>query len=238
MVRQGSSQRQFCHQAINKTREPLSHAYSDTRTVSETPIALSHGAGRELIVTERSRKLTDPSAWVDRYGDDLFRFAWKRLQSAEMAEDAVQETFLEAIRVADSFRGASSEKTWLFGILKHKIIDHIRKISRERPIDTGDLPENLSDDFFDKRGNWAVRPLKWGNDPAEVLKQKHFIQTLMQCLRELPKRMAHAFSLRELEQLGSGEIAGIMGVSQNNLGVLLHRARLRLRRCLEINWLS
>ncbi|MFC1836448.1 sigma-70 family RNA polymerase sigma factor, partial [Thermodesulfobacteriota bacterium] len=187
---------------------------------------------------DRAAKLIDPEAWVDQYGDGLFRFAWKRLQSTEMAEDVVQETFLEAIRAIDTFRGASSEKTWLFGILRHKIIDHIRKVSRERPTNSGDTAETLTDDLFDEKGSWAVKPRNWGNDPGEVLKQKHFFQMLTQCLGELPKRMAHMFSLRELEQMDSEEISRIMGVSRNNLGVVLHRARLRLRQCVEVNWLS
>jgi RNA polymerase sigma-70 factor (ECF subfamily) len=155
-----------------------------------------------------------------------------------MAEDAVQETFVEALRAVDTFRGVSSEKTWLIGILKHKIVDLIRRMSRERPTNNGNPPEDPSDDFFDERGSWAVRPLNWGNDPGETLKQKHFFQTLIQCVGDLPQRMAHVFSLRELEELESDEISRIMGVSQNNLGVVLHRARLRIRRCLEVNWLS
>lgn len=139
--------------------------------------------------------------------------------------------------MVDSFRGVSSEKTWLTGILKHKIVDLIRRMSRERPTSEGNPPEDLSDEFFDEKGRWAVKPLNWGNDPGEALRQKYFFQTLMQCLKELPQLMVHVFSLREFEELESEEISRIMGVSQNNVGVVLHRARLRLRRCLEVNWL-
>lgn len=189
-------------------------------------------------MTQNTLRMTSPEAWVDRYGDHLFRFAWKRLQRKELAEDAVQETFLEALRVIDTYQGASSEKTWLIGILKHKIVDQIRRMSRERPTNDGNLLEDSSDDFFDDRGRWAVKPEDWGSDPGEALTRKHFFRTLTECLRDLPQRMAHAFSLRELEEMENGEISRIMGVSQNNLGVVLHRARLKLRRCLEVNWLS
>jgi RNA polymerase sigma-70 factor (ECF subfamily) len=189
-------------------------------------------------VSESVQKLTRPEAWVDRYGDDLFRFAWKRLQKHEVAEDVVQETFLEALRSIETYRAASSEKTWLTGILKHKIIDRIRKMSREHPGDDGNQAENLSEDFFDQNGNWAIRPRKWHGDPQKVLEQKHFWKTLTQCLADLPQRMAHAFALREIQEKEGDEISRIMGISENNLGVVLHRARLRLRRCLEVNWFS
>jgi len=117
-------------------------------------------------------------------------------------------------------------------------VDHIRKNSRERPAGDGDSSEDLSDTFFDERGSWSVKPLNWESDPGEVLTEKEFWQTLQRCLSDLPLRMAHAFALRELEEVEGDEISRIMEISQNNLGVVLHRARLRLRRCLEVRWFS
>lgn len=189
-------------------------------------------------MTESVERMTAPEAWVVRYGDDLFRFALKRLQKLDIAEDLVQETFLEALRSIETFQGTSSEKTWLTGILKHKIVDHIRKMSREHPNHDGNPVEDLADDRFDKDGNWAIKPLSWHSDPRKVLEQKHFWKTLTQCLADFPQRLAHAFALREIEEMESEEISGIMGISQTNLGVVLHRARLRLSRCLELNWFS
>lgn len=189
-------------------------------------------------MTESVHELPAAETWVDKYGDELFRYAWKRLQDRQMAEDVVQETLLAALDGLAAFRGTSSEKTWLIGILKHKVVDYIRQNSRERPADHGDSSEDLSDTFFDEKGSWSMKPLNWGSDPGEMLTKKQFWQSLQRCLSDLPRRMAHAFALRELEEVEGGEISRIMGISQNNLGVVLHRARLRLRRCLEVNWLS
>jgi RNA polymerase sigma-70 factor (ECF subfamily) len=122
--------------------------------------------------------------------------------------------------------------------MKHKIIDYMRKSARERStvqeISLDDVPENL----FDQAGEWAVKPSRWDTDPWKVLEKKEFRDTLMGCLAELPSRMAHVFALREIEQLEGEEVSRVMEISSNNLGVLLHRARHRLRLCLEINWFA
>jgi RNA polymerase sigma-70 factor (ECF subfamily) len=187
---------------------------------------------------ETSAPLTDPETWVESYGDYLFRYARHRVQNRDVAEDLVQETLMAALRTRDGFEGRSSERTWLLSILRHKMIDYIRKASRERPTDNGLSPDDLSEEFFDEKGMWAVRPSRWDTDPGRVLEKKEFWEKLMECLAELPKRMAQAFSLRKLEQMDSEEVSETLEVTSNNLGVLLYRARLRLRRCLEVKWLG
>ncbi|MGB7030300.1 MAG: sigma-70 family RNA polymerase sigma factor, partial [Syntrophobacteria bacterium] len=111
-------------------------------------------------------QISDPKVWVDEHGDALFRYALFRTQNGQVAEDLVQETFLAALRGKDSFAGRSSVKTWLFGILKHKIIDHIRKISRERPEEDIETLANLADKTFNEQGVWKSQPAKWTTDPG------------------------------------------------------------------------
>jgi RNA polymerase sigma-70 factor (ECF subfamily) len=180
----------------------------------------------------------DPDSWVDEHGNALYRYALFRIQDAPAAEDLVQETLLAAIRAKDSFAGRSSVRTWLFGILKHKIIDHIRKISRERPTDDIESIANLADESFDERGGWKSHPAKWTTDPSLFFQQREFLEVLQQCLSELPPRLHQAFTLRELDGLSAEEVRKILKVSPTNGGVMLHRARMRLRGCLETNWIE
>jgi RNA polymerase sigma-70 factor (ECF subfamily) len=178
----------------------------------------------------------DPETWVDRHGDLLYRYTLARVRDTQIAEELVQETFLAALRGRDRFAGRSSVRTWLFGILKHKIIDHIRKLSRERPKDNIEITAALNEEFFNEKGQWIFPPAKWKADPDELFEQKEFLATLHCCLSELPERMNHTFALRELDGLNTDEICKILNVSRSNVWVMLYRARLRLRECLEKRW--
>ena len=184
---------------------------------------------------EKNRTL-DPDTWVEEHGDSLFRYALFRIQDAQVAEDLVQETFLAAIRAQESFAGRSSVRTWLFGIIKHKIIDHIRKVNRERPEEDIETVADLSARNFDVQGGWTSQPAKWTTDPALLFQQQEFWQMLQHCLTDLPPRLNQTFTLRELDGLSAEEVRKILNVSATNGGVMLHRARMRLRDCLETNW--
>lgn len=178
----------------------------------------------------------DPSEWVDRYGDSLFRYAMLRVRDRARAEDLVQETFLAALKQRDSFSGRSSEATWLVAILKHKIVDHFRRQSREAPLPAGDVARSAEDDPFDVNGHWTDGPAGWGANPADLLRQKDFLEQLAKCLAGLTPVQADAFTLREIEGETTGEICKVLNVTETNLWVILHRARMRLRRCLESRW--
>ena len=178
----------------------------------------------------------DPESWVDQHGDALYRYALFRIHDAQAAQDLVQETFLAAIRARESFAGRSSVRTWLFGILKHKIIDHIRKTSRERPAEDIESVRHLSGEILDGQGGWKVGPAEWTTNPALLYQQQEFWEILRHCLSELPPRLQQAFTLRELDGLSAEEVRKILKVSPTNGGVMLHRARMRLRKCLEITW--
>lgn len=177
----------------------------------------------------------NPETWVDEHGDSLFRYALFRIQDAQVAEDLVQETFLAALRSHENFMGQSTVKTWLIAILKHKIVDHIRKKIREP---SSDKIETLSDPDFDEHGHWQLRPGKWAINPGKLYEQKEFVDVLYRCLAELPERLAEAFIKREMDGLSTAEICKELGITATNSWVMLYRARMSLRRCLENKWLS
>ena len=180
-------------------------------------------------------QLSDPETWVEQHGDYLFGYAMLRLRDPQLGEDIVQETFLAALNARGSFSGRSSERTWLVGILKNKIVDYIRKISRERPVD--DVESYIdTEEFFDQDGAWKLKPNEWASDPAVNFERKEFWEAFKRCLTALPSRLHDAFSLREMEGMDSSEVCKVLDISATNLWVILHRARLSLRSCLETDW--
>lgn len=178
---------------------------------------------------------TDPATWVDRHGDTLYRYALARVHRPDVAEDLVQETLLAGLKSRDSFEGRSSEQTWLIGILKHKLVDHFRARSREAPSAEPDRDE--TDTLFDAKGQWRSAPKAW-TTPEQSLKAQEFWAAMTRCLSALPPHLGAAFTLREIEGLKSEEVCKILEISATNLWVRLHRARLRLRQCLEFHLFS
>ncbi|ROH88519.1 sigma-70 family RNA polymerase sigma factor [Pseudomethylobacillus aquaticus] len=178
--------------------------------------------------------------WLTEHGDFLYRFALARLRDPHLAEDAVQDTLLAAMQ-NQGFAGKSAPRTWLTGILKHKIIDIIRKQSREQVVeDLGeDLPDEAGmDDFFaDDQRHWADKPQAWGA-PQDELEQKQFLQVLQECMNRLPTKLAQLFMLREVHETDNEEICKELDISTTNAWVMLYRARMNLRKCLELNWLG
>lgn len=184
----------------------------------------------------RKKQIIDPAEWVDRYGDVLYRFALARVKEASVAEDLVQETFLAALGARENFEGRSAGKTWLIAILKHKIVDYIRKKVREQPTDKIEPLADAIDDDFNGMGRWQVRPGKWTANPMQLYEQKEFFDVLYHCLARLPKRMADAFMLREVDGLSTAEICKALKITATNTWVILYRARMGLRHCLEQDW--
>jgi RNA polymerase sigma-70 factor (ECF subfamily) len=166
----------------------------------------------------------------------LLRYALLQLRDAAAAEDAVQEALLAALASEANFAGRSKLSTWLTGILKHKIIDTLRRQSRERPaseLEAGS--EDAFDALFDRRGHWQEAPDAW-QQPEGALGQKQFFAALEACLRALPERTAQAFMMREHLGLETAEICKELGITPTHLWVMLHRARMALRLCLDANW--
>jgi len=186
-----------------------------------------------------AHELSSPEQWLTLYGDVLFRYGLARVRDAEIAEDLVQETFLAALKAQENFAGQSSEKTWLIGILKHKMIDYFRKASHEQ-IQAFDeqLIADDNEDFFDQHGGWKVDFSNW-SQPDQSMQQDQFMQVLQQCIERLPQRLSQLFMLSEFDDMKSEEICKVLSISSmNNYWVMLSRIRVQLRYCLDINWIN
>ena len=172
----------------------------------------------------------------------LFRYALLQLHDSELADDAVQETLLAAWQSASGFEGKAGLRTWLIGILKHKIADHWRRSAREAVAPAFDRTgeddgEAGEDDYFMSSGHWNGGPKAWA-DPEAALKQQEFWAIYELCQNNLPPKMANVFMLRGLVGLEADEVCREAGLSDANYWVTMHRARLRLRECLEIRWFN
>ena len=178
-------------------------------------------------------------AELEQHRPYLVRYARLQLRASDAAEDVVQETLLAALENKSGFAGRSQLRTWLTGILKHKIIDHLRRQAREAPLaleDDAD-PDAAIDALFHADGHWKEKPADWGR-PDEAFENKAFWEVLDRCQQQLPARTARAFMLREVMELSTAEICKELAITQTNCWVLLHRARLGLRECLEALWFS
>lgn len=179
----------------------------------------------------------DPSE-IEQHRPYLLRYSLLQLRDAGAAEDAVQDALIAALEGRDRFSGKSSVKTWLTGILKHKIIDHIRRQSREQPLLSGDTDSSEADAvdaLFLENGHWRQPPSNWG-DPDKALENKAFMAVFEQCARSMPEKTARAFMMREVMELSTDDICKALDISTTNCWVILHRARLSLRECLELSW--
>ena len=176
---------------------------------------------------------------LERHRPVLLRFAMLQLRNRAQAEDAVQETLMAAIQGAKSFAGKSSVRTWLVGILKHKIVDHIRRSRREEPLDLPNAETSLEDFdvLYKEDGHYASVPADWG-DPEAALSQRKFFEALERCLEGLPNNTARVFMMREVLGIETGEICKELAITATNCWVLLYRARMGLRACLQERWFA
>ncbi len=181
----------------------------------------------------------DPATWLDQHGNALYAYALMRVRETSVAEDLVQDTLLAAIRSVDRFKGESAERTWLIGILKHKILDHLRQLGRVRRLAESMVPtEGEEAQHFDDRGHWCVEVAEWSN-PERSLEREEFWQTLQDCIGKLPDRLAILFTLRELDGMETDALMETLNISShNNVWVMLSRARQRMRQCLEMHWIN
>jgi len=174
----------------------------------------------------------DPTQWVEQHGDFLFRYAISRLRERSAAEDAVQETFLAALRAMHQYAGSGTERAWLLGILKRKIVDNVRARMKEAALPSSG--EELEHALFDEAGAWKSDP----RIPEKAVESREFWDAVGGCLDGLPPRQRDVFVLREMEEMKSADICSRLEISAANLWVLLHRARLRLARCMKATWLE
>ncbi|MEO8935288.1 MAG: sigma-70 family RNA polymerase sigma factor [Burkholderiaceae bacterium] len=177
----------------------------------------------------------DRAAALDALRPALLRIARLHLRNDAWAEDAVSETMLAALENRTAFEARSKLKTWLVGILKHKIIDTFRARRRERPLDDDDDDQALEDGIFKEDGHYRDFPQEWST-PESDLSRNQFLEILEICVQELPAAQGRIFLMREWLELSTDEICKELTITTTNAGVLLHRARLRLRECLQLRW--
>lgn len=178
-----------------------------------------------------------PQKEIEQHRDYLLRYATMQLRDVGAAEDAVQDTLIAALEGISRFEGHSSVKTWLTGILKHKIIDHHRRQSREEALsnDADTSEAEAIDALFKRDGHWSQRPSVW-EDPDRALENKRFLLALEKCTQGLPKKTARVFMMREVMDVSTEDICKELNITSTNCWVMLHRARLALRECLEMTW--
>lgn len=176
-------------------------------------------------------------AELDSHRPALYKFAMLQLRDETRAEDAVQETLVAAIQGAANFAGGSSVRTWLIGILKHKIIDYFRRAAREEPLAVADEDSSFDefDVLFKEDGHFVDPPVAWAN-PEDALGQREFFEVMERCMEALPKNTARVFMLREVMGTDTDEICAELSITANNCWVLLYRARMALRECLQQRW--
>ena len=174
--------------------------------------------------------------WVERYGDALYRYTLVRVKNPDAAQEIVQVALLAALQSQKSFAGRSSEKSWLFGILKHKILDHFRSLKTRRTYELStDDEDNPYENEFDETGHFITPPKKWQTDPLHAAENEELVLALAKCLEGLSEKFRDIFVLKEVEGMASEDICKEMEIQPNNLWVILHRARNQLKKCLEAN---
>jgi RNA polymerase sigma-70 factor (ECF subfamily) len=186
-------------------------------------------------------QLINPRQWVAAHADYLYGYTLSRLNDEEQAKDLVQETFLAALERVDKFEGKSSERTWLTAILKNKIIDVYRKRSSGlRKDDDVKLAEEEQQGFFnDDDGHWnkTYSPQPFGVDDHDPLQGKEFNSILQKCMQKLPALWMAVFTMKHLDDATTDIICSELKVTQANFWVIIHRAKLNLRACLQKNWI-
>jgi RNA polymerase sigma-70 factor, ECF subfamily len=176
----------------------------------------------------------DPSLWLDRHGDVMWRYLMGRIRSPELAEELIQETLVAALHAHARFRADCTERTWLLSILRRKLVDHYRARGREAPAADRLPTDGAMAAMFDGRGRWRFDP---GPPPREqALDSPEFMSDFERCLGKLPAGLAEAFVMREVRGAASDAICSALRITAENLWVRLHRARVLLRKCLERRW--
>lgn len=211
------------------------------RRAPARPVA--HRAGATRPPARRAAAPHAPAAAIDplelaQHRRHLVGFAMRRLRDAAHAEDLVQETLLAALQGAGRFQGDAAVRTWLTGILKHKILDHFRRARRESPLaEPDDVPATEDIDApAARQGEPAVpMPPGWG-DPEAAFAQERFFEVLERGIARLPGNAARVFQMREVLGMSTDEICRTLGISASNCAVLLHRARASLRDYLQSEW--
>ncbi len=192
-------------------------------SIKKNPNELTHAPSSELL---------------EEHGDSLYRFALLRVRSASLAEDLVQETLLSAIRKWQSFEGRAAVGTWLTAILRNKIIDHFRRTAREANVFVSEPLASVDERHFNALGIWNTVLQDWAGEPDKLLENRELYTALQSCISKLGDNARRVFTLRVVDGVPTEDVCKELEMSASNLGVILYRARMALRDCLEENWIG
>ncbi len=181
----------------------------------------------------------DPQNWVKNHADYLYMYTISRINDEELARDLVQETFLAALQRVDRFEGKSTERTWLTAILKNKIVDVYRKRSSGLAKISIDTEANEPQEYFEDNGHWKEehRPKSFGVEENDPLHNKEFNNVLQKCMQKLPALWLAVFTMKHIDDESTRVICTELKVSDANFWVIMHRAKVNLRACLQKNWI-
>lgn len=191
--------------------------------------------GMETGAAKIAGELPSDGRWVDEHADYLFNFAIGQVRDANVAEDLVQETFFAAVKSQSAFAGQSSQRTWLVGILRHKICDHLRRVCRERAVRVDPMPSREQGESMDESILWVHEVAAECESPTRRMELGEFRQALESAMGKLPPRLAQVFQLYEIEEQSNREVCEQLNISESNLWVMVHRAKKQLREELQ-NW--
>jgi RNA polymerase sigma-70 factor (ECF subfamily) len=191
----------------------------------------------------RNSTILNPNSWTEIYSDELYGYAMNKTGKNELAEDLVQETFLAALKSLEGFKGQSSERTWLFAILKYKIADHYRKASTKYEISNcsfGNEEDSFIDNYFTDDGDWkeSSAPKNWNVDYSKAMENKELAIALNHCIEKLPENQNRLIVLKLVEEEKTEKVCKELNITTTNYWVIIHRAKLQLRACLEKNWIN
>jgi RNA polymerase sigma-70 factor (ECF subfamily) len=186
-------------------------------------------------MSETPKHTLDPNKWIKLHSDYMYNYAITRVNNHELSKDLVQETFFSSLKAMKNFQGKASERTWLISILKRKIIDHYRKINSKKG--RAEVKMNFYDEG-DKKGKWIEErvPTSWGNDAEKNIENEELKNAIEQCIDRLPEKYRLVFLLKTVQNFQTEEICNELDITSSNLWVIIHRARVQLRECLEGNW--
>ncbi|MCK5638288.1 MAG: sigma-70 family RNA polymerase sigma factor [Flavobacteriaceae bacterium] len=186
-------------------------------------------------MSDSKKHTLNPNKWIGLYADYLYNYAITRVDNQDTAKDLVQETFFSGFKGKDNFRGQASERTWLVSILKRKIIDHYRKINSAK----GKKEVRMS--FYsdgERKGSWLEEavPQTWGNEAEKNIENSELKSALNKCIENLPEKYRMVFLLKTVQDFETEAICNELDITSSNLWVIIHRARVQLRKCIEENW--
>lgn len=194
-------------------------------------------------MSNQNQNNCQPESWVENYADQLFRFAMSRVNNKEKAEDLVQDTFVSGLNNLSGFKGKSSELTWLYTILRNKIIDYYRSSEKKYASKFYKLDDVTGTDHFfytegKSEGGWVEGhgPTRFYEATDQPLERDEFMRILKICMDLLPFKWSEVFRMKTIEELESKEICKELNITSSNLWVIIHRAKLQMRECMENKW--